>query len=377
MGLHPSSVIEGYKKASNKCLELLQTMVVQSVDDCLLKINVIAPIRTAIASKQYGYEAFLADLVADACINACPSNVRSFNVDNVRVVKLDGESVLSSKLIRGFVIGRNAQSTLKHLASAKIAVYSCAVDVPSLETKGTALIETAEQLIEYSRKEEDIMQGIITNIYKTGANVIVSNSTFGDLALHFINRLGMMAVRVPSKFELRRLCAAIEARTLNRLDAPTLQDMGSCDHVDVLDVGGKHITVFAQDTDDSKLSTIVIRGATDNVLDDVQRAIDDGVNVFKALTKDKRLVAGAGAVQMELQRQLTMFAQANPGLDQYAVRKYAASFEVVGRTLAQVSGYNGTDMVTRLQAQHYAGLATHGVNIDDGSTLDALQSGIV
>uniref|UniRef100_A0A0A9YP23 T-complex protein 1 subunit theta n=1 Tax=Lygus hesperus TaxID=30085 RepID=A0A0A9YP23_LYGHE len=153
--------------------------------------------------------------------------------------------------------------------------------------------------------------------------------------------------------------------------------MGSCDHIDVQDVGGKYITVFAQDKDDSKLSTIVIRGATDNVLDDVERAIDDGVNVYKALTKDKRLVAGAGAVEMELQKELTLFAEANPGLDQYAVRKYAISFEVVCRTLAEVSGYNGTDMVTRLEAEHYAGARNQGVGIDDGSTIDALQLGIV
>lgn len=124
MGLHPSDIIEGYKKAGNKSLELLETMICRNADDCLLKEHVADALRTAIASKQYGYEDFLADLVAEACINVCPSNVRSFNVDNVRVVKLDGESVLSSKLVRGFVIGRNTESNLKHLKNAKIAVYS-------------------------------------------------------------------------------------------------------------------------------------------------------------------------------------------------------------------------------------------------------------
>lgn len=377
MGLHPSDIIEGYKKAGNKSLELLESMVCKTADDCLRKEQVVDVIRTAIASKQYGYEAFLADLVADACINVCPSDVRSFNVDNVRVVKLDGESILSSKLVRGFVIGRTTESNLKHLKSAKIAVYSCAVDVPSLETKGTALIENADDLIQYSRKEEEVMQEIISNIHKSGANTIVSNSSFGDLALHYINRLGMMAVRIPSKFELRRMCAAVSARVLNRLDAPTMEDMGSCDSVDVLDIGGKNVTAFAQDKDDSRLSTIVVRGATQNVLDDVERAIDDGVNVFKALTKDKRIVAGAGAVEMELQKDLTCYAEANPGLDQYAVRKFASCFEVVARTLAEVSGFNGTDMVTQLEAEHNAGKKHHGVNVENGSTLDALEAGIV
>lgn len=378
MGLHPSDIIEGYKKAGAKSLELLDGMVAGTAEDCLIKEQVLPAITTAIASKQFGYEEALAQLVADACINACPSQVRSFNVDNVRVVKLDGDSVLGSRLVRGFVIARHPESTRKHITHARVAVYSCAVDVPSLETKGTALIETAEELLQFSRKEEEIMESIIENIHQSGANVIVSNSTFGDMALHYINRLGMMAVRVPSKFELRRLCAAVGgARTMNRLDAPTREDLGSCDRIDVMDLGGKHITVFAQDTDDSRLSTIVVRGATDNVLDDVERAIDDGVNVFKALTKDKRLVAGAGAVEMELQKELTRFAEANPGLDQYAVRKFASSFEVVARTLAEVSGYNGTDMVTQLEAEHNAGKSYQGVNIEDGTTLDAVEAGIV
>ncbi|RNF25764.1 putative T-complex protein 1, theta subunit [Trypanosoma conorhini] len=377
MGLHPSEIVEGYKKAGNKSLEILGTLVTGTVDDVLIKDQVIAPIRTSIASKQYGYENFLADLVVEACINACPSNVRSFNVDNVRVAKLDGDSVLASRNVRGFVIARSPEGTLHHQKHAKIAVYGCAIDVPSTETKGTALIESAEGLISYSKREEEVMEGIITNIHKTGVNVVVSNSTFGDLALHFLNRHGIMAVKVASKFELRRLCAAVGARVLARLDTPTVEDIGSCDNVDVSDVGGKNITSFVQDKDDSKLSTIVVRGATRNVLDDVERALDDGVNVFKALTKDKRLVAGAGAVEMELQKHLTHYAEASPGLDQYAIRKFASSFEVVARTLAEVSGFNGTDVVTQLEVDHNAGKAHQGVGVEDGTTINALEAGIV
>jgi T-complex protein 1 subunit theta len=148
--------------------------------------------------------------------------------------------------------------------------------------------------------------------------------------------------------------------------------------VDVTEVGGKQIVSFAQEKDDSKLSTIVIRGATQNVLDDVERAIDDGINVFKALTKDKRYVAGAGAVEMELQKQLTTFGEASRGLDQYAIRKFASSFEVVARTLAEVSGFNGTDSVTRLEADHHAGKKYSGINVEDGqSSIDAVAAGIV
>ena len=377
MGLHTSDIIEGYKKAGNKSLECLEECVCGSVDDMLIYDQVFPAIRTAIASKQYGNEDFLAKLVVQACINACPSNPRNFNVDNVRIAKLGGENIFSSKLVRGFVIGRNVEGTVKHVKNAKIAVYGCAVDVPSTETKGTALIENAEDLINYSKKEEDVMEEIVKAIANSGTNVVVSNSNYGDLALHFLNRYDIMAVKVSSKFELRRLCAAVGARTLARLDTPTKEDQGNCDNVDVQEAAGKNIVSFAQDKDDSKLSTIVVRGATQNVLDDIERAIDDGINVFKALTKEKRLVAGGGAVEMELQKLMTTYAESNPGLDQYALRKYASSFEVVARSLAEVSGFNGTDMVTQLEADHVGGKKFNGVNVEDGKTMDTVAAGIV
>lgn len=376
MGLHPSDIIAGYKKAGDRAIEVLEKCVIGSVVDVLRVDHVTPVLRTAIASKQYGYEDFLAKMVAEACINACPSNPQNFNVDNIRTAKLDGDSVLSSKLVRGFVITRPTEGTIKHVKNAKVVLYSCAVDVPATETKGNALIETAEQLVNYSRKEEEIMEELIGGIAKTGVNVVVSNSTFGDMALHFLEKYNIMALKIMSKFEMRRLASAVDARQLPRLDPPTTEDIGRCDNVDVMEMGGKQITVFAQEKDDSKLSTIIIRGATANVLDDVERAIDDGINVFKALTKDPRYVAGGGAVEMELQKELTKFAEATPGLDQYAMRKFAGAFESIPRQLAEVSGFNGTNVVTQLEADHHNGKNT-GVCVEDGSTIDTAAAGIV
>lgn len=377
MGLHPSDIIAGYKKAGEKAIEVLERGVTGRVDDVLVADRVIPALRTAIASKQYGYENFLAKLVAEACVNACPSTPSAFNVDNVRVAKLDGGSISASQLVRGFVIARPTEGTLKHMKAARVAIYSCAVDIPATETKGTALIETADQLIDYSKKEEKVMEDLIGAIARAGVNVVVSNSTYGDLALHYLEKFGIMALKVSSKFEMRRLACAVDARTLARLEAPTAEDIGKCDKVDVVEMGGKQITVFAQEKGDSKLSTIIVRGATQNVLDDVERAIDDGINVYKALTKDARLVAGAGAIEMELQKELTKFAESQRGLDQYAIRKFASSFEAIPRTLAEVSGFNGTNVVTQLEADHNNGLRSNGVCVEDGSTIDAQAAGIV
>jgi T-complex protein 1 subunit theta len=377
MGIHTSDIIAGYTKSGEKALELLSLYEAGKVADVLVADNVIPVIRTAIASKQYGYEKFLAALCTEACINACPSNPRNFNVDNIRVCKLDGESILSSKLVRGFVIARSTEGTVKHQKNLKVAMYSCAIDVPATETKGQALIETADQLMAYSNKEEQVIDDLIGSIAKMGVTTIVSNSNFGDMALHFMEKHGMAALKVASKYEMRRLGEAVGARTLPALQAPTVEDIGRADKLDVQEIGGKFITCVAQDDDDSKLSTLVIRGATHNILDDVERAMDDGINVFKALTKDPRLVAGAGAFEMEMAKDLMTFAEATPGLDQYATRKFATSFEVVARKIADVSGYNGTDVVSVLQADHQAGKKFHGVSIEDGATLDAVAAGIV
>lgn len=377
MGLHPSDIIAGYKKAGDKAIDILASCIVGNVEDVRVVANVLPILRTAIASKQYGYETFLATIVAEACVNACPSNPASFNVDNVRIAKLDGGSITNSQLVRGFVITRPTEGTIKHKKAAKVALYACAIDVPTTETKGTALIENAAQLIDYSKKEEEVMEELIGAIARTGVNVIVSNSTFGDMALHFLEKFGIMALKVSSKFDMRRLSAAVGARTLARLDPPTIEDFGTCDSVDVQEMGGKLITVFAQERDDSKLSTIIVRGATQNVLDDVERAIDDGINVYKALTKDRRYVAGAGAVEMQLQKELMTFAEATRGLDQYAMRKYASSFEVIPRVLAEVSGFNGTNVVTQLEADHNQGNAFNGINVEDGTTLNSVTAGIL
>jgi len=377
MGLHASDIIEGYKKASNEAITYLEELSCGEVSDVLVYDQVFPAIRTAIASKQYGYEDFLGKLVTEACINACPSSATGFNVDNIRIVKLDGDSIYGSALLRGFVIPRSTEGSIKHVKDAKIAVFGCAVDIPTTETKGNALIENAEDLLSYSEKEENVMEAIIKKLHAAGTNCVVGNANFGDLALHYLNRYGIMAVKIASKFELRRLCTAIGARVLSKLDTPCAEDFGHCDNVDVTEMGGKKLVCFAQTTDDSKLSTIVIRGATQNSLDDIERALDDGINVFKALTKDKRLVAGAGALEMEIQRHLSRLAEKNPGLDQYAMRKFAASFEIVARTLAEVSGFNGTDCITQLEADHYAGKKYHGINVDDGSSHDVVAKGIV
>jgi len=182
--------------------------------------------------------------------------------------------------------------------------------------------------------------------------VIIAGSSVGELTMHYLDRLNIAVLKVPSKFDLRRVCRVVNATPLARMGAPTSEEAGFVDVFETVEIGGDRVTVLRQlpDADEdasldapssssrrekTRTATIVLRGATAQRLDDVERAIDDGVNVIKALLKDARLVPGAGASELELARRVDAYGAGLKGLRQHAVRKYGEALEVVPRTLLE------------------------------------------
>lgn len=311
-------------------------------------------VRSAIASKQYGYEDLLSDYVIECALNVMPKNPKDFNVDNIRVVKIMGSSVYESKVVRGMVFGREPEGSIQNTTKAKIAVFTCPLDISQTETKGTVLIHNAQEMLNFTKDEEAQVEKIFKELADAGVKVVVTGNGVGELALHYLNRYNIMVVKVLSKFDLRRLCRVIGATALARLGAPMAEEMGYCDIVETVEIGGDRVTVFRQEElDKSRTSTIVLRGATQNSLDDLERAIDDGVNVIKSLTKDGRLLAGAGAAEMELNKRLQAVADKTPGLNQHAIKKYAEALEVIPRTLCENAGLDATEVLSRLYAAHF------------------------
>merc|ERR1719271_830972 len=177
-------------------------------------------------------------------------------------------------------------------------------------------------------------------------------------------------MKCPSKFELRRVCRTTGASTLVRLEPPTAADLGGCKHIHVREIGSTRCTLFDHEEGGSRVSTIVVRGSTANIMDDVERAIDDGVNVVKSMTRDARFVPGAGATELLLADTLTTFGEAQPGLEQYAIQKYASALEVVPRTLAENAGLDATNMISEMYAAHKAGKTGVGIDVTNGGTGD-------
>lgn len=208
------------------------------VKDAKQPQELIKAVRSAIGAKQYGYDKLLGDLVVKAATEIMPVNPKNFNVDSVRVVKIMGGSIYDSRVVRGMVFHREPEGIvvggveiclgcrswrlcllgdIKRVMKAKVAIFNCAMDIQQTETKGTVLLKNAKDLLSFSKGEEQELEKQFREIKESGVNVLVTGSGIGDLALHFINRMGLMVIKILSKFELRRLSKVTGATVMTRL----------------------------------------------------------------------------------------------------------------------------------------------------------------
>ncbi|KAG5185272.1 chaperonin Cpn60/TCP-1 family [Tribonema minus] len=368
-GLHTAEILEGYARAYEKCAAELPSLACHTVEDPRDKAQLIAGIRTALGAKQYGFEDTLAPFVAEACLTVMPAKPKkaTIAVDNVRIAKLQGGSIDQCDVIKGMVILRDSEGSIKRVEDAKVTVFGCGIEASSTEAKGTVLIRTAEELMNYNKSEEKLMEEIIKSIADSGAQVVVANGSISEMALHYLEKYGLMVLKITSKWELRRLCAALRATALVRLGPATPDEMGRATLVEVREVGGRNITVVARDDEDARLATVVLRASTEPLLSDLGRAVDDGVQCARALCLDPRFVPGAGATEAQLAARVRAFADTQTGLDQYAIRKFAEALEVVPRVLCETSGLDATAVLARLAAAHAADPACPlGVDVEAG-----------
>ncbi|CAL5421061.1 unnamed protein product [Camellia sinensis] len=342
MGLHPSEIIIGYTKAINKTIEILDELVAKGSEkmDVRNKDEVIKRMKAAVASKQFGLEDILCPLIAEACIQVCPKNPANFNVDNVRVAKLLGGGLHNCTIVRVMVLKNDTVGSIKRVEKSKVAVFVGGVDTSATETKGTILIHSAEQ--NYAKTEEAKVEELIKAVANSGAKVIVSGAVVGEMALHFSLKLG----------------------------PPNPDDLGYVDSVSVEEIGGVRVTIVRNEEGGNSVCTVVLRGSTDSILDDLERAVDDGVNTYKAMCRDSRMVPGAAATEIELARRLKEFSLKETGLDQYAIAKFAESFEMVPKTLAENAGLNAMEIISSLYAEHASGNTKVGIDLEEGVCKD-------
>jgi len=366
-GLHVSEVVAGYRRAAKELHTMLPSLVTFEIGNAEINRSTLtAAVKPVVAAKQFGCEDVLASLVAEACTSCLTVNSstgrRSLSTDSVRVMKVMGGNVGMSKVIGGYVAPRSPETTrrsTKGVDAPKIAVFGCGIEASGTEAKGTVLMNDASDLLGYNKSEEAKMEELIKSIKDSGADVLVSGGTVSEMALHFIQRYDMMCLKISSKWELRRLCAAVGATALVRLGPPTPDEMGRATLVNTEEVGARHITVFYTHNESSdeiiggnRLVTILLRASTSGVLADLGRAVDDGVRAASALCRDGRMVPGAGATEAELAVRMRAIAESSPGLDQYAVGAFADSLEFVPITLAENAGLDSQGTMAALRGLH-------------------------
>lgn len=209
------------------------------------------------------------------------------------------------------------------------------------------------------------MEEYIKAIADTGATVVVGNGSFGELALHFIERYGLMAIKIVSKFDLRRFCRTVNAQALVKLQTPQADELGFASSITVEEIGSSTCLCVRQSDAATNVSTVVLRGATESQMSDIERALDDGINAYRAMCKEPRLLPAGGATEVALSKRCAELARKEQGLEQYAIAKFGDALDIVPRCIAENASLNGTDAVATLHAAHQAGKTTHGVDMEN------------
>lgn len=322
MGLHPSDILLGYEKASRKVHELFDHQVAYTVKDITDYEEVLRCMKTSIMSKQYGLEDTLGSLITSASLMSLSTKTKKINVENIRVQKILGGGIGDSEVVRGMVIIRQSETSVHHVTDAKVAVFNTNIEMNQGETKGTVLFTNADELENYTKSEEAVFENFIKGLAEDGVRVVVGSGSMSEMAVHFFEKYKIMAIKIMSKWELKRIARAVGATPIVKLQTPSPEEMGFAHDVHFKEISSCKCIVFRRDEDENKMSTIVLRGSTTQLLDDLERAIDDGVNCIKTLSRDPRLVPGAGATEINLAKQIQDYAKTQPGLDQYAIERF-------------------------------------------------------
>jgi len=245
------------------------------------------------------------------------------------------------------------------------------------ETKGTVLLTNADDLLNYTRGEEDKFEAFIKSLAEAGVNCVVCQGSMSELAVHYFQKYRMMGLKIMSKWELKRIARAVGASPSVKLECPKPDEFGYADVVEFKEISSSWCTVFQRNQDENKMATIILRGSTNAMLDDCERAIDNGVSSVKSLIRDPRVLPGAGATEMVIAQEMQKFAKSQPGLDQYAVEKFGTAFEVIPRTLAENAGLKAETVIADLYSAVNTGSRVTGIDCSDGNVKDANEAKIL
>jgi thermosome len=376
--VHPTIIIDGYKKAAEKALEVLEKIAVPVNLESQDQIKKVAT--TSMASKLVAeHKEYLADMAVKAILAVAEKDGDKYkaDVDDVKVEKKPGESVRDTKLIQGIVLDKDiAHSGMpKRVEKAKIALLDCALEIEKTEFDAKINIESPEQMEAFLKQEEDMLRDMVEKITKTGANVVLCEKGIDDMAQHFLARKGILAVRRNKKSDMEKLAKATGGKIVTNLDSITSADLGYAALVEERKIGDDKMT-FIEGCKHPKAVTILIRGGTQRIVDEAERSLHDALCVVRDVVEEPKIVAGGGAPELEVSRMLKKYAETLPGREQLAVRAFAEALEAVPTTLTENAGLDPIDILSELRSRHEKGETWAGIEVVAGKVQDMSRAGV-
>jgi thermosome len=370
--VHPTLIVDGYQMASGKALDYLQKLAIKVSPTDKEVLKRVA--KVAVASKLLAeHKDFVGDLAVNAVLQVREKVGTEFkaDVDDVKVEKKPGGSLTDTSLIQGVLLDKEVvhPGMPKRVEDAKIAIINCPLEVEKPEFDAKLNIQSPDQMKGFLDQEEQILRDMVDKLAKVGANVAVCEKGIDDVAQHFMAKKGILAVRRVKQSDMEKLVKATGGRILTQLEGLKPSDLGNASLVEERKVSDDKMT-FIEGCKNPKAVSILVRGGTERVVDEAERAIHDALCVVRDVIVEPYVVAGGGSVEAEVARMVRAYAQKLSGKEQLAVQAYAEALEIIPMSLAENAGMDPIDSLMEVRSKHQARLKWVGVDPINGKVAD-------
>lgn len=377
--VHPTVIASGYRMAADKAIELLKENakpVTLDDDETLRQVA-----KTAMASKSAsGAKEHLATLAVKAvkAITQKTDSGYKADIDNVLVVKKMGGSIHDTQLIDGIIIDKEVvhPQMPKKLENAKIALLDAALEIKKTEVDAKIEVTDPTQLQAFLENEERTIKNMVETVKKSGANVVLCQKGIDDLAQHYLAKAGIMAARRIKKSDMEKLAKATGGNIVVNLKDLSASDLGTAGMVEERKIGDSQM-IFVTGCKKAKSVSLLIRGGTEHVVDEIERAIHDGLMVTSDAIEDGYIIPGAGASAVELALRLRQYAASVGGREQLAIDEFAKALETVPRVLAENAGLDPINVLVDLRSAHEHGKKDYGINVFTGKPESSYKNNVV
>ncbi len=377
--IHPTVICGGFKLASTKAVEILNKLAIPIKTGDKKTLKDIA--MTSMASKgASGEKELLADVVVDAVTNVAEKidGKTYVDLDNIQIQKKQGGGIANTEIIKGIILDKERvhEGMPKQIKNAKIALVNIALEVKKTEVDARIQIQDPTQLQAFLDEEEGMLKKMVEKINKSGANVLVCQKGIDDIAQHFLAKNGIYAVRRAKKSDMEKLSKATGGKIVANLDGITSKDLGYAGSVEEKKIGDDKMT-FVTDCKNPKAVSILIRGTTEHVVDELERGLHDALSVVKVALEDSKMTPGGGAAATAIAMGLRDYAPSIGGREQMAIEAFANAIEVVPKTLSENAGLDPIDMMLEIRRAHKTGKKHSGINVLGGKVDDMLKNKVI